>query len=239
MNKKRNTNMLFMIVSAISAVFILIPLILRIKLIYKVASWFLSPLGEYGSSYVETLGAILGTFLAVTGALWTQRKIDEVQDRKELRESALIVYYDFEFVFNDVKRFMSRYMIHQEVVCNTLENFELFKKIKDISHIYIYIDDNWIQNVAKLSYSLSGTEIQEIYKLYGDLNTIKRAFNSSINEMTEDDAESAYSVMFKDICSITGTLTNPMKIDVSLKENVQSIMDRLKDLGDIDEKCVQ
>lgn len=71
------------------------------------------------------------------------------------------------------------------------------------------------------------------------MNTIKRAFNSSINEMTEDDAESAYSVMFKDICSITGTLTNPMKIDVSLKENVQSIMDRLKDLGDIDEKCVQ
>lgn len=138
MNKKRNTNMLFIIVSAISAVFILIPLILRIKLIYKVASWFLSPLGEYGSSYVETLGAILGTFLAVTGALWTQRKIDEVQDRKELRESALIVYYDFEFVFNDVKRFMSRYMIHQEVVCNTLENFELFKKLKTYL-IYISI----------------------------------------------------------------------------------------------------
>ena len=64
------------------------------------ASWFLSPLGEYGSSYIETLGAILGTFLAITGALWTQRKIDEVQDKKELRESALIVYYDFEFEFS-------------------------------------------------------------------------------------------------------------------------------------------
>ena len=115
MNRKRNPNILFMIVSAISAAFIFIPLILRIEFVYNAVSWFLSPLGEYGGSYIETLGAILGTFLAVTGALWTQRKIDEVQDRKELRESALIVYYDFEFVFNDVKRFMSRYIIHQTV----------------------------------------------------------------------------------------------------------------------------
>lgn len=239
MNRKRNPNTFFMIVSAICTVFILIPLILRIEFVYKAISWFLSPLGEYGSSYIETLGAILGTFLAVTGALWTQRKIDEVQDKKELRESALIVYYDFEFVFNDVKRFMSRYMVHQEAVCNTLENFELFKKIKEISHIYIYIDDNWIQNVAKLSCSVPDAEIQRIYKLYGDLNTIKRAFNSSINEMTEDDAESAYSIMFNDICSITVTLTNPVNIDVSLKENVQTLMDRLKDLGGIDKKSVQ
>ena len=121
MNRKRTPNILFIIVSAISAAFILIPLVLRIEFVYKAVSWFISPLGEYGSSYIETLGAILGTFLAITGALWTQRKIDEVQDKKELRESALIVYYDFEFVFNDVKRFMSRYIVHQEAVCNTGE----------------------------------------------------------------------------------------------------------------------
>ncbi len=61
------------------------------------------------------------------------------------------------------------------------------------------------------------------------MNTIKRAFNSSINEMTEDDAESAFSIMFKDICSITGTFTTPVNIDVTIKENIQTLMDRLKD----------
>lgn len=233
MNKNRNTNILFMVVSAISAVFIFIPLILRIELIHRAVSWFLRPLGEYGSSYIETLGAILGTFLAVTGALWAQRKIDEVQDKKELRESALIVYYDFKFAFNDIAAFMRRYLSQQQKVCNILEDFEQFKKTKEISHIYIYIDDNWIQNVAKLSYSLSSNEIQQIYKLYGDLNTIERAFNSSVNEMSQDDARSAYSIMFKDLCKITGTLTTPMTIDASLKEDVQLIMDKLEKLSGV------
>ena len=73
MNRKRTPNILFIIVSAISAAFILIPLVLRIEFVYKAVSWFISPLGEYGSSYIETLGAILGTFLAITGALWTQK----------------------------------------------------------------------------------------------------------------------------------------------------------------------
>lgn len=234
MNNKRNPNILFIIVCAISVAFVFIPLILRIECIHRMVSWFISPLGEYGSSYIETLGAILGTFLAVTGALWTQRKIDEVQDKKELRESALIVYYDFEFVFNDIIRFMSCYLSRQQKVCNILEDFEQFKKIKEMSYIYIYIDENWIQNVAKLSYSLSSDEIQQIYKLYGDLNTIKRAFNSSINEMSQDDATSAYSIMFDDFCKVVINLTRYTSPDVTLKENVKSIMERLKELSSIE-----
>lgn len=233
MKKKENKDTLFVVVCAISAVFVLIPLMLRIECVHRMVSWFISPLGEYGSSYIETLGAILGTFLAVTGALWTQRKIDEVQYKKELRESALIVYYDFEFAFNDIIRFMDCYSTRQQKVCNTLESFEQFKKIKEMSHMYIYIDDNWIHNVAKLSYLLSSDEIQQIYKLYGDLNTIKRAFNSSINEMSQDDAKSAYSIMFKDFCRISGGLTIPIRFDVVLKENVQLIMNRLKELSGV------
>lgn len=235
MNKNRNSNVLFIIVIAISVAFILIPLTLRIGWIHCIVSCFLSPLGEYVSSYIETLGAILGTFLAITGALWTQRKIDEAQDKKELRESALIVYYDFKFAFSDIIRFMNCYSTRQQKVCNTLEDFEQFKKIKEISHMYIYIDDNWIHNVAKLSCSLSSNEIQQIYKMYGDLCTIKRVFNSSINEMSQDDAQSAYSIMFNDLCRITGTLTTPINIDVALEEKVQLIMDRLGELSGVEE----
>lgn len=233
MNKKK-TNILFGVVSAISAVFILIPLILQIELIQRAVFWFLQPLGEFGSSYIETLGAILGTFLAVTGALWTQRRIDKVKDEKDLWESALIVYYDFEFAFKDIIRFMGRYLSRQGTISNTLNDFEEFKVQKEKTHIYIYIDDNWINNVAKLSCSLSSNEIQLIYKLYGDLNTIKRAFNSSVNAMTVDDAQSAYSVMYTDFCKVVTNLTRQTPPEVTLKENVHSIMERLKELSRVE-----
>lgn len=37
---------------------------------------------EYNICYIETFGAILGTFLAIYGTLWTQRKIDERTAKK-------------------------------------------------------------------------------------------------------------------------------------------------------------
>lgn len=214
--RKRHTDILFGIASFIAIIFAFIPLILRNKCIHSIVSCFLGPLGEYGSSYIETLGAFLGTFLAITGALWTQRKIDKAKDEKELQESALIVYYDFEFAFADIIKFMNDYLSRKEVSHKKSFNFNIFKEQKEKNHIYIYIDDNWIHTVAKLSSSLKYDEIQKIYKLYGDLSTIKRAFNSSVNEMSQDDAKSAYSVMVSDFCS---------------KKNTEQIMKKLKELS--------
>ena len=86
--------------------FLVIPLFLRINWVYDSLSWFLQPLrkSEYKSSYIEIIGAILGTFLAVTGTLWTQRKIDSVMEQKEIQKRALIVYYVFCFAFNDLTK---------------------------------------------------------------------------------------------------------------------------------------
>lgn len=228
-----NKNNLFVIVSIISGIFIISPLLLRIPFIYGICSWFLQPLGNsgYKSSYTETFGAILGTFLAVTGALWTQKKIDKAAEKKELKESALIVYYDFKFAFSDIITFMKSYLFSQEKVENIIEDFETYKKLR--KKYYIYIDDDWIHNVAKLSSSLSSNEIQIIYKLYGDLNTIKKVFNTSINNISDDEEKLAYSKMFNEICNIEFELKNPICIEVSLKENIENIMEKLKVIGDI------
>ncbi|WP_202766286.1 hypothetical protein [Clostridium paridis] len=49
---------------------------MRVQIFSGLLSWLLSPLKttEYKSSYIQTFGAILGTFMAVSGALWTQKK---------------------------------------------------------------------------------------------------------------------------------------------------------------------
>lgn len=86
MNNKKYRNTFFIIVSIIGGIFIVSPIILRVPFIRDFFSWFFRSLGnsDYKSSYIETFGAILGTFLAVTGTLWTQRKLDEII-RKQLK----------------------------------------------------------------------------------------------------------------------------------------------------------
>ncbi len=228
----KNRNVLFVMVSIIGGIFIIAPLLLRIPCIYIAFSWFLQPLGDsgYKSSYVETCGAILGTFLAVAGALWTQKKIDEGTEKKELEESALIVYYDFKFAFNDIIAFMNSYLFMQGKITNVIDDFEKYKKHKE--KYKIYIDDDWIHNVAKLSSVLSNDEIQMIYKLYGDLSTIKKVFNTSINEVSEDEDKSVYTIMFNTICSFDELKYSTYK-EVVLKDNIKSIMERLKKIGNI------
>lgn len=217
-------------------IFVIAPLLLRIPFIRIIVSWFLQSLGDsgYKSSYIETFGAILGTFLAITGTLWTQRKIDEVTEKKELRESALIVYYDFNFAFNDIITFMQSYLNSQRKISNVIDDLEQYQKKK--KKYRIYIDDDWIHNVAKLSHLLTSNEIQMIYKLYGDLNTIKKVFNSTENNISVDEEKSAYSIMFHEICCIETELKRPMYIEVFLKDNIKSVMDKLKEIGHISSK---
>ena len=68
----------------VTVIFVTSPVLLKNEWIYKWISSLLSPLKQegYKSSYIETIGALLGTFLAISGALWTQRRIDR-KKRKE------------------------------------------------------------------------------------------------------------------------------------------------------------
>lgn len=235
MNDK-NRNILFAIICIIVIMFIISPLLFRCPFIRRLFSWFLYPLNNsgYKSSYIETFGAILGTFLAVSGSLWAQRKIDKMSFEKEFRESALVVYYDFYFAFEDIKKFLDEYFLQKGGITDKLD-FEIYRKIK--KRYKIYIDDNWIHNVAKLSSKLSDGEIELIYKLYGDLSTIKRSFNSTLKEKNEDSA--AYSIMFYQIRNskkIERKCANDIK--VTLNDDILCIMRKLIELGGISKKSI-
>ena len=233
MKKNSNWNILFTVISILGGIFVVAPLLLRIPLMQDAFSWFLQPLKDsgYKSSYIETFGAILGTFLAVAGTLWTQRKIDEAADQKAVKESALIIYYDFEFAFKDLVKLMRLYMNTSQIISNVLLDYRAFAKWR--KRCRIYIDEDWIHNVARISHELSSQEVQKIYKLYGDLCTIRNAFNGAAEDISEDDAQIAYSIMFHNLCQIEAGITSPFRPTVDLKEDIKQLMDHLKAIAQI------
>lgn len=233
MKRNRNWNILFIVVSMMGGIFVVAPLLLRIPLLRNAFAWFLQPLKEsgYKSSYIETFGAILGTFLAVAGTLWTQRKIDQAADKKQIKECALVIYYDFEFALKDMTSLMQSYLYSQRTVSNVLLDYSEF--VKRQKRYRIYIDDDWIHNVARVSHELSSNEIQRIYKLYGDLCTIKNAFSAYPEGIPEDVAKTVYSLIFHDLCTIVTTLTQPMRSEVTIKEELESLLRRIKEIAQI------
>lgn len=157
-------------------IFLSSPCWLRIDLFCNIISNMLCPLKleGYKSSYIEMVGAILGTFLAVTGALWTQKQAEEKEERRIIKETATIVYYDFKFAFDDLFKFENAYACIQPGAENGYDDLEYFIRYK--KGIKIYIDSGWISNVAKLCNILSAEELKQIYTIYGSLETIKIVF---------------------------------------------------------------
>jgi len=114
------------------------------------------------------IGAAVGSGLAVWGALYTQKKVDEEAENRIIRENAIIVYFDLYFGLNDLKKLY--------IGC----------KINDRSNtpIRMYFSNEWVKNVAMLEKYL-GNHISGIYLLYGELLTIADLLENSINS---DDA---------------------------------------------------
>lgn len=179
LRKLKKENVLFFISFFIAILFFISPILLKCSWIESTVSCMLSSLKRegYKSSYVETLGAIFGSFLAITGALWTQRRIDLQNEKHIIKEAAVIIYYDLKFVMDDIEQFKNAYVfINQETnnKCFYLECFcNYWREHK------IYIDSDWICNVAKLCNKLSNDEMKLIYKTYGDFETMKCAFEKS------------------------------------------------------------
>lgn len=225
--KYTKDNILFFASISIALIFLLSPILLRISWIENIVSYILFPLKEDGfkSSYVETMGAIFGTFLAITGALWTQRNIDLQNEKHIIKEAAVIVYYDFKFAFDDIFQFEAAHACINPGVDNGYDDIEYFNRFRKNQRIYI--DADWICNVAKLCNVLSSEEIKQIYKIYGDFETIKYAFEKSDIEIDIKTAHSIYHLIHRDLCELT---VEP-QLEIKHKKINEKLMNKLKMLA--------
>lgn len=152
-------------------------------------------------------------------------------EEKEIQKRALIVYYDFYFAFNDLIDFMKSCLLYKKSdILNVIDDWDTYMKFK--KKYRIYVDDDWIHNVAELTGQLKNDEIQSIYKIYGDLHTIKRSFNNS-EKLLEENDKLAYNIIFCEICEVEEKQSKPISYDVKLKEDKKVLLERLKKIAQI------
>lgn len=212
-------NLLFLVIGMISILFITSPIWMNFEYLARIVSIFLLPLKKdgYKSSYIETMGALLGTFLAVSGALWTQRRIDSKKEKEKVRERTLIIYYDFKFVFDDVKNLMSKYQYNASVKGNnfiTSQDREFFKEYS--KGLKVHIDQDWITHVASVSKLFTNEEIKKIY-------------DKPIESILDSEIDLAFHKMNTWI-NLTIFL-NTLATNVELKDEITNLLKRIEVIG--------
>lgn len=184
----------FIFLLFITAMLVISPILMHIPLFSNFLSDFLSTLEtqEYKGVYLEAISTLLGTFLAIYGALWTQRRIDSRDEIKKKRATLAVVYYDFEFIFDDLKN-----MFYDKNESNTfcksqITQETIIKNLVKQKTENLFIDEDWIKNVASLSDMFGEKALKMIFQMYGDINTIKMILDDifkqgNIEKQSNDD----------------------------------------------------
>ena len=140
------------------------------------------------SFFGSYLGGVFGGIATLMAVLITVRngkkeREEEIAREKEelIRKSALIVYYDFEFAFENIQKFMIPLWKKRKTKCiNKLEKEDMdafFEARRCLDQFYF--NDDWIKTVANLYDSplLERNDIKKIYEIYGHLMTIKKCID--------------------------------------------------------------
>lgn len=179
-----NKNGLFWISFVLTILFVLSPLILQIPQIKYATSLYFQALTSqsYKSSFIESLGSILGIALTITGTLLIQKKIDQRAEKEKLKKEASdvryrinVIYYDLKLAFEEIANIY--YIL---IVSNFLIKQDKSKNFFDVASKYdLYIDDKWIRNVASLHDVFEENFLEQIFLIYGDICSINNGLKSN------------------------------------------------------------
>lgn len=230
--KKRN--MLFWIALVLAVLFVFSPLFLRAPAVKHSLLCFLEPLGDstFKSSYIETVGATIGTILAITGTLMLQEMIDkkekiekDEQQKKEIRYKVVIIYYDLKLAFVDIAE-IYKLLVWSAFLNDKSDKIDEF--YESASKIELYIDGNWIRNVASLCEEFDKTLLEDIFLIYGDICSIRSGLKSK--------SKNNYQMLRLGslICQFFSGVNGG---EPELEEDYRKILERLKEKGNIKEDC--
>ncbi len=197
---------------------------------------------DLGSYYGGVIGGI-ATLLALVLTIQHNRKEQEVKEEKEkekiVQKSAIIVFYDFKFAFDDISAFLvdllKKYP-QKEFEENSFNATAFLEYIDRLTQFYF--DKKWIKTVAELNGRIDSHEedIGIIYEIYGHLMTINKSLQIDNNPLTKKDEKicsNAFESM-KKLFSYKKCEDGDVK--VRLNKDIYKLMDTLQKLGKI-EKC--
>lgn len=135
------------------------------------------------------LGGILGGCATLLGVVYTIKKTHEESEtnrKKELRDrqrqSALVIYYDFGFAFDNIKDYLSFYSYEDFKQISLMplapDVYDQFEEHTDC-FTQLYFQSDWIKTVSQLSgatvdeqSTIDAKDIYNLYRIYGNLMTI-------------------------------------------------------------------
>ncbi len=147
----------------ITLVAILSPIIIKIPSIMKIIEWYLKDLGEMKDSYLAIVGGIIGAFLAISGAFWIQKQIDdEKEDEDKIRCLKLVEF--------DMNRFFA--FIRHDYIAHRFWYEPTSYPIK--------INEQWEDSLLKLQSHIPDKDIQNINDIYDKIYILANHINTAI-----------------------------------------------------------
>lgn len=162
------------------------------------------------SFFGSYLGGIIGGAATLMGVVYTIKRTKEESDKEREREkrniytkSALTIFYDFGFAFDNIKQYLCKVdssdMSSVHAIKNVSTIYQQFDKHIDC-FTQFHLQDNWISIIAELSgasvddsTTISTTDLYHLYRIYGNLVTIQTWLNND----TPTNCEKAVSVMIE------------------------------------------
>lgn len=194
---KNSKRLILYIFTGITAlVFLLSPLLLRITLVKNVVSWILQPLNlsEYKNSYISLVSSFLGSFLAVTGALWTQKIISESDEKTENEKIASVLYFDLKGATDSIVNIIQAvYPICKDNLSRDEAYVQRFRREKRVHRFTI--DNNWKKDLLELRKEIEDDNIAMLLQLYSRISMIERVVSTPVPSSSTKEDKSAYMVM--------------------------------------------
>lgn len=201
----------FTIMCVITVVFIILPLVMKIPFVSNLIAWIMSALKyqEYKSAYLGIIGGLVGSWLAITGAIYTQRKFDEERkkEEKDAKKQELYAKYGITII-------MCKELLWNEIRANhhsvMIGNGEFLKAVDEERTHYHFLGkrrfrlENWLSIREKvINDNLEcAIKVMGLYKYYEFL----ASFDGSAKEakdLSQIDF-SKYVEIYKDVTRYLG-----------------------------------
>lgn len=174
-------NALLPISVALAVLFLMSPLLLNCDWFSDSVDSFFESLKytEYKGAFIGACGGMIGSFLAITGTLWVERRLSKDNEQKEIEKIALILYYDMTLFYQEVTPLATNIAWILGIPDRNLKE-EKYTQFKN--QIGVHIHPDWISITASLKGILSQAEIKQIYSFYGCVSDMKTKIENNYLE---------------------------------------------------------